>query len=172
MLSYAPKVVKANPANMNFLRILYNIYKESYDTSMEFDDFLNYRDSILLSTDTESAYGYTMCPTFIYAFMGCKRINATDIDDEQLRFHCLPYKISYLIDVLYFTDIMIEHDDFCNIFEMFIRTNEMSKRDAFMIVKLSEEHKNILEEKLLSLGFYASIQNENGIYTYFKSPII
>lgn len=172
MLPYAPKVMKANPANMNFLRILYGIYKESCGTSMTFDDFLDYRDSILLSTDMQSAYECGLCPTFIYAFMGCKRINASDIDDEQLKLHCLPYNISYLIDVLFFTDIMIDHNDFCNIFEMFIRTNEISKRDAFMIVKLSEKHKNILEEKLLSLGFYASTQNENGIYTYFKSPII
>lgn len=172
MLSYAPKVMKANPVNMNFLRMLYGVYKETYKTSISFDDFLEYRDTIYLSTDTQSAYTCGASSLILYAFMGCKRINASDIDDEQLKFHCLPYKISYLIDILFFTEIMQEQEDFCNIFEMFIRTNEISKRDACMIVKLSEEHKNILEEKLLSLGYRASTANEDGIYTYYKTPII
>ena len=174
MLEYSAEAIKANPVNMRFLRYLYNMYKESHGISITFEDFLEYRDDILLCTDSYHAYNKcNISIPLLYAFLGCKRINASDIDDEQLKFHCMPHRISYCADIIFFDNSMInDPDDYCDIFEMLIRANEITKRDAFMIVKLPEEYKNILESRLLSIGFYPSTLNENGIYTYFKSPII
>lgn len=166
--SYAP--CKANPVNVKFLKHLHNLL----GNGLSFEEFLKSRDSIYMCIDPASAYHMYeyKCPIEIYSFLTCRRINASDIDNEQLKFHCTPYNIVYYIDNVYFNNaIMFDNDEYCYIFEMLMKINAASKRDAFIMIKLTEEQRTFLEESLISMGYCKSDTIEDNIHTYFRSPI-
>ena len=170
MISYG--INAANPANMKFLRYLYDVAISSGSTNISFDTFLECRDSIFMCIDDASSYRCheLKIPDRIYSFLGCRRINANEIDNAQLKFHCKPYNIVYCIDFIYLYDAS-NADDCKNMCKMLLQINAVSKLDAFIMIKLNEEYKILLEDSLISMGYYLSEVADNGIYTFFKAPI-
>ena len=162
-------ISRANPANMKFLKYLYELVANSGST-LSFNEFLECRDSIYMCVDPMSGhhkYDWKR-PNQIYSFLACKRINANELRNV-LEFHCQPYNIVYSIDILYLHDISnTECLDMCR---NLLQVNSVSKLDAFIVLRLTEEYKELLEKTITSQGYYLSDIVNDGIYTFIKSPI-
>lgn len=158
------KIYKADPTNTNFLRILYNCIndnKEEY-ADIDFDTVLECRDNIFIAAKDE------MLTEGIFGIIMCRRINISDIEIKELLFHCQPHNIVYSVDAVYLEHPFSSSDERRIIFRYMIETNAASKKDAFILIKLPQSYKELLEETLIEMGCYLSGVVNN---TFIKPPI-
>lgn len=167
MISYVP--CKTNPINIKFLKYLHGLLNDA----SSFELFLESRDNIFVCVDATSAFNMYECdnPAHVYSFLTCRMINASNDDNKQLKIHCKPHNIVYMIDHVYFSDYCCDNDRI-DMLKSLMRINEVSKLDTSIVIKLPENQNNILEKILLNMGYYKSETTDNDTYTYFKSPII
>lgn len=165
--------VKGNPASMKFLHALLDeIHKSDHYTNFDFDTLLECRDNIYMYVDDHSAINPTgYMPNKLYAAILCRRINASEIEDEELKYHCQPYRIVYSVDCLYHHN-PADTVEFNELSRRLININGVTKNDSFILIRLPSEYADILNDTLISMGCYLSNVVKDGIITFIKPPIL
>lgn len=160
-------VLKADPTNTYFLCRLYNYIKSSEKeyAHIELDTVLECRDNVLIAANDIILTGG------IFGIMMCRRVNISDIESEALSFHCQPYNIAYSIDAICINHPFTTNDERIAIFKSMMEINAASKKDAFILIRLPQSYKDLLEDTLIEMGCYLSKEINNGIYTFIKPPI-
>ena len=165
-------IKKGNPANMRFLRYIANVISSSESCKdIDFDIVLESRDNIYICVDARSAYIPGPRPINYYAILMCRRINASEIEDQNLKYHCQPFNIVYCIDCLYHHDLS-KKDQCIEMCKNLIKANAQNKNDCFTLIKLSKDYAEILQDALISIGCYFGYITDDGTYVYIKPPIL